>query len=106
MSLQDEINDEVDDIIEENNIVIFMKGNQLAPQCKYSETALNLIRKYTSDYKAVDVLNNTDEYRNALERKSDWVTIPQVYVEQDFIGGCDIIEELDEKDELENKLDL
>lgn len=101
---QDEVNELVDETIEENEVVLFMKGTAIAPQCGYSEQAINHIRQYREDVECVDVLASLDEFRTALERHSGWTTIPQVYVDGEFIGGSDVLVELDEQGELADEL--
>jgi len=97
---QDDVNEKVDDAIESNEVVLFMKGNQLMPQCGYSARALELIGKYRTDFETVDALESLDEFRAALERHSGWETIPQTFVDGEFVGGSDILAELEERGEL------
>jgi len=94
----------VDNTIEGNEVVLFMKGKPKMPQCGYSERALLLLSKYTDNIKTVDVLENLDDFRDVLEEHSDRRTIPQVFVDEEFIGGSDILAQLDERNELEEKL--
>lgn len=96
----DEVDEIVDTAIEENDVVVFIKGNRLMPQCGFSQRALQLISQHRSDFEVVDTLQSLDEFRVALERHSGWETIPQTYVEGEFVGGSDILAELDERDEL------
>ncbi len=97
---QDEVNERVDEAIESNEVVLFMKGNQLMPQCGYSARALELIGKYREDFETVDTLESLDEFRTALERHSGWETIPQTFVDGEFVGGSDILAELEERGDL------
>ncbi|WP_101296563.1 glutaredoxin family protein [Halegenticoccus soli] len=101
---QEEVRRRVDDAIENNDVVLFMKGNRLMPQCGYSNRALELIGQYVEEFETVDVLPALDQYRAALESHSGWETIPQTYVNGDFVGGSDILAELDERGELEQTL--
>jgi monothiol glutaredoxin len=101
---QEEITERVDTAIDENEVVLFMKGNKLMPQCGYSDRALTLITQYREDFATVDVLESLDEYRNALEAHSGWTTTPQTYVDGEFIGGSDVLAELDERGDLEPAL--
>ncbi|RDI71010.1 glutaredoxin family protein [Halopelagius longus] len=94
----------VDDTIENNDVVLFMKGNRLMPQCGYSAKALELISQHVEEFETVDVLPALDEYRVALSSHSDWETIPQTFVDGEFVGGSDILAELDERGELEETL--
>ena len=98
---QEEVNEFVDETIEEHDVVLFMKGTALMPQCGYSRRALGLIGQYRDDVEVVDVLESLDEYRVALERHSGWETIPQTFVDGEFVGGSDILVELEERGELE-----
>lgn len=100
----EEVTDRVDDTIADNEVVLFMKGTELMPQCGYSDKALTLIQKYREEFETVDVLQSLDEFRVALAEHSDRETIPQVFVDGEFIGGSDILEQLDERGELESKL--
>jgi len=85
-------------------VVLFMKGNQLMPQCGYSANALELIGKHVDEIETIDVLPALDQYRAALSEHSGWETIPQTYVDGEFVGGSDILTELDERGELESTL--
>jgi len=100
----EEVTEQVDSVIEDNEVVLFMKGNELMPQCGYSKKALGLLKQYREDIETVDVLKATDAYREALERHSDRETIPQTFVDGEFIGGSDILEQLDERGELADKV--
>jgi monothiol glutaredoxin len=98
------VKERVDEAIETNDVVLFMKGNQLMPQCGYSANALELIGKHVEEFETIDVLPALDAYREALSAHSDWETIPQTFVDGEFVGGSDILTELDERDELEAAL--
>jgi len=101
---QQEVDERVDEAIENNEVVLFMKGTELMPQCGYSDRALGLLSKYRDDIETVDTLESLEEYRDALKRHSDWETIPQTFVDGEFVGGSDILTELEERGELEAKL--
>lgn len=101
---QTTVDERVDHAIEENDVVLFMKGNPLMPQCGYSARALELIAGYREDFETVDVLESLDEFRAALSRHSGWETIPQVFVDGEFVGGSDILAELDQRGELAETL--
>ncbi|QFU83999.1 glutaredoxin family protein [Natronorubrum aibiense] len=102
---QDEVDEQVEQVIADNDVVLFMKGTELMPQCGYSRKALGLISQYRDDFETVDVLESLDEYRSALADHSGWETIPQTFVDGEFVGGSDILEELDERGELDETLD-
>lgn len=97
---QEEVTERVDGTIEENEVVLFMKGNRLMPQCGFSQRALDLITQHREDVECVDTLESLDEYRVALSAHSGWETTPQTYVNGEFIGGSDILAEMDERGEL------
>ena len=101
---QETVTERVDTAIDENEVVLFMKGNELMPQCGYSDRALGLISQYRDEFETVDVLESIDEYRTALEAHSGWTTTPQTYVDGEFIGGSDVLAELDEQGDLEPAL--
>ena len=100
----DEVAARVEEALENNEVVLFMKGNQLMPQCGYSARALELIGQYRDSFETVDVLPALDHYRSALSEHSDWETIPQTFVDGEFVGGSDILAELEERGELESTL--
>lgn len=101
---QEEVQDVVDTAIEQNDVVLFMKGTELMPQCGYSRRALGLIKQHRDDIETINVLDSLDTFRAALESHSGWETIPQIYVNGEFIGGSDILAELDERGELADAL--
>ncbi len=101
---QDEVNEQVAETIEENEVVLFMKGTELMPQCGYSRKALGLIDHHRDEFETVDVLESLDEFRQALSEHSDWETIPQTFVDGEFVGGSDVLEELEERGELAETL--
>jgi monothiol glutaredoxin len=100
----EEVQARVDDAIEHNDVVLFMKGNRLMPQCGYSKKAVALIGQYVDEFETIDVLPALPAYRSALESHSGWETIPQTFVDGEFVGGSDILEELDERGDLEATL--
>ncbi len=101
---QDEVTEHVDETIADNEVVLFMKGTELMPQCGYSRNALGLIDKHREEYETVDVLESLDEYRVALNEHSGWETIPQTFVDGEFVGGSDILSELEERGDLAETL--
>ena len=100
----DGVHDHVDETIADNDVVLFMKGNRLMPQCGYSKRALQLLSAHLDEFETVDVLPALDEYRDALEAHSGWETIPQTFVDGEFVGGSDVLAELDERGELAETL--
>ncbi|GFZ80376.1 glutaredoxin [Rickettsiales bacterium] len=93
----------IDKYIKQHDIVLFMKGNALVPQCGFSNTVVNILRNLRVDFKDIDVLEDED-LRQAIKEYSNWPTIPQLYIKGEFIGGCDIVMEMYESEELESLL--
>ena len=91
--------EEIQKIIKENNICLFMKGTPDSPQCGFSMAVSNILKHLNVDFKGVNVLEN-ENLRQGIKDFSDWPTIPQLYVKGEFLGGCDIVKEMFEKGEL------
>ena len=102
---EDAVAARVDEAIAENDVVLFMKGNPLMPQCGYSDRAVNLIAEHREEFETVDVLPALDGFRAALSEHSGWETIPQAFVNGEFVGGSDVLAELEERGELAETLD-
>jgi monothiol glutaredoxin len=96
----EEATDRVETAIAENEVVLFMKGTELMPQCGYSERALALLQKHRDEVETVNTLDALEAYRDALEERSGWRTIPQTFVDGEFVGGSDVLAELEERGEL------
>ena len=94
----------IQNIIESNDVVLFMKGTPDMPQCGFSMAVANVLKMLNIKFNGVNVLED-EEIRNEIKVFSDWPTIPQVYIKGEFIGGCDIIKEMFEKKELQSLLD-
>jgi monothiol glutaredoxin len=101
---QEEVQERVDQAITDNEVVLFMKGTELMPQCGYSRKALGLVQQYREEYETIDVLESLGEFRTALASHSDRETIPQTFVDGEFVGGSDILEQLDERGDLKATL--
>jgi monothiol glutaredoxin len=86
--------------ITDNRICIFMKGNRNFPQCGFSAATIQIFEEIGAPYGTVDVLSDP-ELREQIKVYSNWPTIPQVYIDGKFIGGCDIVRELYENGELQ-----
>ena len=91
--------EEIQKIIKENNICLFMKGTPDSPQCGFSMAVSNILKHLNVDFKGINVLEN-ENLRQGIKDFSDWPTIPQLYVKGEFLGGCDIVKEMFEKGEL------
>lgn len=89
----------IDGIVRDNDIVLFMKGSELFPQCGFSSRAVAILDHLGVPFKTVDVLQDAD-IRQGVKEYSDWPTIPQLYVKGQFVGGSDIMMEMFESGEL------
>ena len=94
-----EVDERIKKMIDENNVFLFMKGNKMAPQCGFSAQVVHILNQTGVEYDVFDVLQD-ESIRSGIKTFSDWPTIPQLYVNGEFIGGCDIITELYENQEL------
>jgi monothiol glutaredoxin len=94
----------IDEIVRNNDVVLFMKGSALFPQCGFSSRAVAILDHLGVSYETVDVLQD-GEIRNGIKAYSDWPTIPQLYVKGEFLGGSDIMMEMFEAGELQQLLD-
>jgi monothiol glutaredoxin len=90
----------IDDIVKQNDIVLFMKGTALFPQCGFSSRAIAILDRLEAKYETVDVLQD-QEIRAGIKDYSEWPTIPQLYVKGEFVGGSDIMMEMYESGELQ-----
>jgi monothiol glutaredoxin len=93
----------IDGIVKANDVVLFMKGTALFPQCGFSSRAIAILDRLEAIYETVDVLQDP-EIRNGIKEYSDWPTIPQLYVKGEFVGGSDIMMEMFESGELQELL--
>ena len=97
--MDQQINDLISKEIEGNEVCLFMKGTPDAPQCGFSMAVSNILKILEVNFKGVNVLEN-QELRQGIKEFSDWPTIPQLYIKNEFVGGCDIIKEMFESGEL------
>ena len=91
--------DKIQNIIDENDVLLFMKGTPVMPQCGFSAAVVGVLSHMGIKYNSVNVLEDP-EIREGIKEFSDWPTIPQLYVKKEFVGGCDIIREMHESGEL------
>ena len=94
-----EVNKKIKDLIDKNEVCLFMKGNPDAPQCGFSMAVSNVLKHLNVKFVGVNVLED-ENLRQGIKEFSDWPTIPQLYVKKEFIGGCDIVKEMFEKGDL------
>ncbi|HBZ69632.1 MAG TPA: Grx4 family monothiol glutaredoxin [Deltaproteobacteria bacterium] len=103
MSPAEHTRERIASLIEENRVLLFMKGTRRSPQCGFSARVISILDSMLSEYETFDVLSDP-EIREGIKVFSSWPTIPQLYVAGEFIGGCDIVTELYESGELHEKL--
>jgi monothiol glutaredoxin len=94
-----DVQTEIRDMVEKNDVVLFMKGTPIFPQCGFSSVVAGVLGHLGVEYASVNVLEDQD-IREGIKTFSDWPTIPQLYVKGEFVGGCDIIKEMFEEGEL------
>ena len=97
--MDDKTKDIIRDHIDNNEVCLFMKGTPDAPQCGFSMAVTNLLKILEVNFKAVNVLED-QSIREGIKTFSDWQTIPQLYVKKEFVGGCNIIQEMYESGDL------
>ena len=97
--MNEAIKKKLNDLIEENEICLFMKGTPDVPQCGFSLAISNVLKHLNVNFKGINVLEDNN-IREGIKEFSDWPTIPQLYINKKFIGGCDIVKEMFEKGEL------
>ncbi len=94
----------IDQLVKNNKIVLFMKGNKLMPMCGFSATVVDILRRMEVPFETVDVLEDM-AIREGVKQYSNWPTIPQLYIGGQFIGGCDITKEMYSNGELKKLVD-
>ena len=94
------LQERIQGIIDSNDVVLFMKGTKHFPQCGFSATVVEVLRRSGSEFQDVNVLEDP-AIRQGIKEFANWPTIPQLYVRGKFVGGCDIIREMYEKGELD-----
>ncbi len=99
-----DVRDRIDAIVKKDDIVLFMKGTPLFPQCGFSSRAIAILDHLAVKYETVDVLQD-GEIRQGIKDYSDWPTVPQLYVKGEFLGGSDIMMEMFEAGELQQLLE-
>jgi monothiol glutaredoxin len=95
-----DVKQRIDQLVGSNDVVLFMKGTALFPQCGFSSRAVAILDHLGVNYETVDVLQDQD-IRNGIKQYSDWPTVPQLYVKGEFVGGSDIMMEMFESGELQ-----
>lgn len=99
--MADSVQAYIDETVKSNKVLIYMKGNRTFPMCGFSAATIQIFDSLGVPYETVDVLQDP-AVRDGIKRYSNWPTIPQIYVNGEFIGGCDIIQEMHSRGELES----
>jgi monothiol glutaredoxin len=97
--MEETLQKRIQGIIDSNDVVLFMKGTKHFPQCGFSATLVEVLRRSGSEFQDVNVLEDP-AIRQGIKEFTNWPTIPQLYVRGKFVGGCDIVREMYEKGEL------
>mmetsp|Transcript_21268 Transcript_21268/g.35165 ORF Transcript_21268/g.35165 Transcript_21268/m.35165 type:complete len:176 (+) Transcript_21268:35-562(+) len=105
VALSETAKERIEGLVTSSNIFVFMKGNKLMPQCGFSNTVVQILNRCNVPFETFNVLED-EEIRNGVKEFSSWPTIPQVYINGEFVGGCDIMIELYQSGELEQMLEV
>lgn len=104
LGLSPELHTAIDKFIQDNKIVLFMKGNRMFPQCGFSNTCVQILNTLNVPYETVNILED-ELLRTGMKEYSQWPTFPQVYIDGEFYGGCDIMIESYTNGELKEQLE-
>lgn len=99
-----QVHDRIENLVTTNDVVLFMKGTPLFPQCGFSSTAITILERIGVEFESVDVLADP-EIRKGIKAYSEWPTVPQLYVKGEFVGGSDIMMEMYQAGELAELLE-
>ena len=97
--MKDPVQERIERVINEDDVVLFMKGTPVFPQCGFSAAVVQILSELGVKFKGIDVLSDP-ALRQGIKAFSDWPTVPQLYVKGEYIGGCDIVREMFETGEL------
>jgi monothiol glutaredoxin len=104
MAANPELKQKVEEVLQENRVLLFMKGTPEMPRCGFSMRVVSVLEQMGTEYGAIDVLPILDPLREVTGEIADWRTFPQLYVNGELVGGCDIVEEMAESGELADLL--
>ena len=100
-ALNESLRKQISELLASNRVVLFMKGTRQMPQCGFSAQVVRILDALLPSYETIDVLDSP-ELRDGIKEFSQWPTVPQLYVGGQFIGGCDIVREMNASGELQN----
>ena len=98
--MDDKIRANIEHDVKNNKVMLYMKGTADSPMCGFSGRAVQILKKYNVPFKTFNVFDD-ENIRQGIKEYADWPTVPQLYINGEFVGGCDIMTELDENGELE-----
>ena len=98
--MADDVRGRIEEQVKNNRVMVFMKGTPNFPQCGFSAHTVEILRAHNAEFESFDVLSDP-AVREGVKQYSNWPTIPQVYIDGQFVGGCDIVHELHERGELD-----
>ena len=101
--MDDKIKQRIENDVKKNKVFLYMKGTPDSPQCGFSAQAVGLLKSYAVDFKAFNVFED-EAIRQGIKEYADWPTIPQLYINGEFVGGCDIMMEMHQNGELKTLL--
>lgn len=104
-TMSPELKARLDQLVQDNRVLVFMKGSKLMPQCGFSNNVVQILNTLGIPYETFDVLQDA-EIRQGIKEYSNWPTIPQVYINGEFVGGSDIMIELYQSGELQEKVTI
>ena len=105
LAMTPELKKRIDQLVKDNKVLVFMKGSRLMPQCGFSNNAVQILNSLGVSYETVDVLEDPD-IRQGIKEYSNWPTIPQIYINGEFVGGSDIMIELYQNGELQQMVEV
>lgn len=101
--MADDVFTKIDEKVKNNKVMLYMKGTPDFPQCGFSAHTVDILKSYNVPFATEDVLSDP-QVREGIKQYSKWPTIPQIFINGQFVGGCDIVHELHERGELESML--
>lgn len=100
-----EVKERIDSLVKQNKIMVFMKGSKLMPQCGFSNNVVQILNTLGVPFETVDILADSD-LRQGIKEYSNWPTIPQVYINGEFVGGSDILIEMYQSGDLQQMVEV
>jgi len=101
--MDDQVKQRIEEDIKSNKILLYMKGSREMPMCGFSAQVIGILNESGAEFKTIDILQD-EAIRAGIKEFSDWPTIPQLYVNGEFVGGCDVVVEMKESGELDKLL--